>query len=244
MAKTIRDMINQYSKNRYAFSSFLNVAQTDDFLASIREYGNVPYSLFGGKENCERLMFRIGDVESLGYEEPFPISVLKVAPKSSKFSDALTHRDFLGALLNLGIERDTIGDIYIEDNVGYIFCEDKICNYIIDNLTRIKHTSVDCCLIEKMPELESATPEELIVQVSSNRIDSIIAKAYRLSRNDALSLVESKKVFVNSRLCENSSLVLKQDDVVSIRGYGRLKLVGENGISKKGKLNLKISITK
>ena len=81
-----------------------------------------------GTEGCERQMLRFGSEETLGYEEAFPISCVVIRPSAPKFAEELTHRDFLGALMNLGIERDVLGDIIVRDAVGYVFCEDAMAD--------------------------------------------------------------------------------------------------------------------
>ena len=73
-----------------------------------KEISYVPFDVFGGTENCERLMIRFGSEELFGYEEPFPICCLLAEPLIEKFADNFTHRDFLGAIMNLGIERDVM----------------------------------------------------------------------------------------------------------------------------------------
>lgn len=89
----------------------------------------------------------------MGYTAEFPISMIKIAAAIDKFSDDLNHRDFLGALMNLGIEREMIGDILVTESgstgkhcSAYVFCVDTVANYIIDNITQIKHTNVKCRL--------------------------------------------------------------------------------------------------
>ena len=83
--------------------------------------------LFGGAAGAERVMIRFGDEESLGYEQPFPIAIIKAEPVSPKFAEKLTHRDFLGAILNLGIERSTVGDIIVRESTAYFFVKEDIC---------------------------------------------------------------------------------------------------------------------
>lgn len=236
-------MIQQYDRGRYSFSDFLGLAEQSDFHEAIRQYDALPYELFGGTENCERVMLRIGNEETLGYSEPWPIRTLMVSPKNQKFADPLTHRDFLGAILHLGLERDTIGDIFIEDNVGYVFCTEQVAPYLVQNLDRVKHTSVVCQEIEELPELERTKPEEKFIQTSSLRIDLVVAKVYNLSRSAAQELFPARKIYVDGRLCENNSRELLPGEIVSVRGFGRMSLKEERGLSRKGKHNLVMEVT-
>lgn len=241
--KTLGDMIQQYDRGRYSFSDFLGLAEQSDFHEEIRQYDALPYELFGGTENCERVMLRIGNEETLGYSEPWPIRTLMVSPKNQKFADPLTHRDFLGAILHLGLERDTIGDIFIEDNVGYVFCTEQVAPYLVQNLDRVKHTSVVCQEIEELPKLERTKPEEKFIQTSSLRIDLVVAKVYNLSRSAAQELFPARKIYVDGRLCENNSRELLPGEIVSVRGFGRMSLKEERGLSRKGKHNLVMEVT-
>jgi len=101
-----------YRNSQFLFTDFLNEAEYADVL-SLGEPA-CRMSADGGHEGAERVIVRFGDPESFGYEESFPITILKIEPLLEKYADALTHRDFLGALVNLGIERRVLGDILID----------------------------------------------------------------------------------------------------------------------------------
>ena len=97
-----------YEGGYYLFSDFLDLAGQAD-LATVRAaFGNASYTTFGGADGAERVMARFGSEEELGYSEDFPIACIKCEPKSMKFADKLTHRDFLGALMNLSIKRESV----------------------------------------------------------------------------------------------------------------------------------------
>ncbi len=176
----------------------------------------------------------------LGYEEEFPIRCLIIRPSAQKFADALTHRDFLGALMNLGIERDILGDIIVRDNVGYVFCERAMAVFLKEHLSQVKHTAVFCEIVKECPA--EANPEFLAQEftVSSERCDAVVAKAYQLSRSESVLLFSSKRVFVNGRQYENNSGSLKPGDVVSVRGYGKFVFDGVQCETKKGRNRVRI----
>ncbi len=232
-----------YNSGQYQFTGFLNLAETGVFLQAAREFPHVPFSLYGGAEDCERRMARLGSAEWMGYEEPFPIRCLCAEPVSQKFADSLSHRDVLGALMNLGVERSTIGDILICDNVAYIFCRDKIADFLASELTQIKHTPVRCRIADGLPAGAALRKTETVrLQVPSARLDAVIAKAYRLSRGDSLELFRAKCVFVDGRLCENSSCAVKENEVISVRGFGKFRYLSSCGETKKGKLNVTVEM--
>lgn len=219
----------------YTFSEFLSLSDAAVYYSIEAELRYVDATLFGGNDICERKILRFGSEEQLGYTEEFPISVICIKPLIAKFSDDLTHRDILGSLMNLGIERSVLGDIFVEDNIAYVFCLSSIADYLCDNLSRVKHTSVICTIVENIPKLKKAEMKEKVIQIQSERIDGVIAKTLNMSRSQCAVLFTDRKVFVNGRLNENSSYNLKVDDVITVRGYGRFIYKGVNGTSKKGK---------
>ncbi len=244
--KRLADMAGKCCRSHvFVFTGFLSVAEQDVFRRlRLADSGmdQAGWALFGGREDSERCMIRFGKEEELGYAEDFPIVCVEMAPLMQKFADQLTHRDFLGALMHLGIERATLGDIIILDNKGYVFCTAVIAPFIVTELERIKQTPVKCRVTE-LPAAAAATAAvERRIQVPSERIDAVIAKAYQLSRGESLELFRQKKVFLNGLLFENSSGLLKPEDVVTVRGFGKFTYLGCEGVSKKGKKNIVVSM--
>ena len=231
-----------YNSGVYTFTDFLGLAEQTAFERVKRAIHGIPYAAFGGADGAERVMIRFGDEESLGYEVPFPIVAIKAEPVSQKFADKLTHRDFLGALLNLGIERSTLGDIPIVNNVGYIFATEDIAPFILSELTRVKHTEVKLSIVDELPEGELYKTETRRVQIASERLDAIIARVYSLSREDAQALFAKKLVFTSGKLCESTSYSPKENETVSVRGHGRFIYRGFVSNSKKGKLNVEVEV--
>ena len=231
-----------YRNAMFTFSPFLSLADQQLLEEIKKELGNVKISLCGGHELPERVMARFGDPEELGYEEDFPIVCIHIRPLLKKFADQLSHRDFLGAFMNLSIERNTLGDILIEDKEAYLFCNEKVADYILEELTTVKHTKILAERLEKfdikIPKKEPVIKELL---VSSLRIDSVLAKVYQLSRSEAVLLFREKKVFVNGKLQESNSYFLKEEDMVTARGYGRFIFKRQISVTKKEKLKLEIA---
>lgn len=231
-----------YDKGIFLFTDFLGLAEQTVFESASAEFRHVKYECFGGARGAERIMVRFGDEESFGYSLDFPICTLKCEPINQKFSDRLTHRDFLGALLNLGIERTGLGDIVIRDNVGYIFANEDIAPYIISELTRVKHTEVKTSFATELPEGSLYKTERRVVQISGERLDSLIAKLFSLSREKAQALFSKRLVFLNGKEEDSPAKRPKPNDTVSVRGYGRFVYTGAPTTSKKGKLNAELEI--
>ena len=230
------------SKCIYTFSNFLNGEEINEL--NIHRNELCRYELFGGTEGTERQMVRFGDENELYYSEDFPISCLKIEPLNKKFADTLTHRDYLGSIMNLSIEREHIGDIVIKDDCAFVFVTKKMSGFICENLTKIKHTSVKCneCEFEGADSL--FTLEDCDIISSSLRADCVIASVFNLSRSTAQALFDGRKVFINSALTENSSKPLKENDTVSVRGFGKFIFRREFSQTKKGRLKIRISLYK
>lgn len=229
-----------YQSNCYVFTGFLNEMEQDCFYRIEKQINYVHYTMSGGFPGAERVMIRFGNPEEFGYEEDFPIQCIKAEPLMQKFADTFTHRDFLGAIMNLGIERSEVGDIVLKENRAYIFVSSKMASFIMEQLDQVKHTHIRCMLTEgEVTELARKLQKEEI-QASSERLDGVVAKVYKMSRNACLELFRTQKIFVNGRLMENNSYALKEEDTVSVRGYGKFIYCGVSYITKKGKQNIVI----
>lgn len=239
--KRMKDLAMQaYNKGIYTYSSFLSEAEISDIYGMEREIDFIGFTLFGGFEDSTRKLVRFGSLEQLGYDEVFPISCVEIVPVNMKFGEELSHRDYLGALMNLGIERDTIGDILIKNKKAYVFCLNKIADYILKNLGKVRHTFVRVTCTEQIPEDIKLSLADEVLLISSERIDTIVAHFTKLSRNAAVELFREKAVLVNGRVYENNSGILKVGDIVSVRGYGKMIYDGIETTTKKGKLRVKI----
>lgn len=194
---------------------------------------------YGGYDNAERCVAGFGCDN-----DEFPIVCIRISPLQQKFADKLNHRDFLGSIMNLGINRNTLGDIIIKDNIGYLFCLDSISDYIIDSLTRIKHTSVKCEIIDEKPSFINQLPDESEIIVSSPRADAVVAGIYKLSRKATNQLFSQEKIFINSRAVFKEGTVLKDNDVVSVRGFGKFIYCGELRRTKKDRIVISVRIYK
>ena len=228
-----------YKCSQYFFTGFLSSTDISLLHETAREQ-KLNFMLWGGYENAERKMARFGDKELIGYELDFPISIVCIEPILKKFSDEFTHRDFLGSIMNLGIKRETIGDILVMDRFAYVFVDEKIADYIVENLKKVRHTHMKVTRIEALPVEFEAKRNVCKILVSSLRLDVVIAGKYNISRNQALELFRSKKVFLNERLCENNSYIVKQDDIISVRGYGKMVFKEISGETKKGRVYIQV----
>ena len=220
------------------FSDFLNMEE-EGLLEGLKL--NTNHFLFGGYDDAERCVAAFG----FGCEEAeFPISIIKAEPVLPKFADKLSHRDFLGSLMALGIKREVVGDIVIVENIGYIFCLNSIAEYIVNSLDKVRHTNVKCSLVSQLPQNAVKVPEGTQLIAASERLDVIICAVYNFSRSAVKELFIGRKIYVNSRLCENFSHTPKEGDIISVRGKGRFIYNGILGTTKKNRLLISVGIYK
>lgn len=229
-----------FSRGVWAFSDFLTLSEQDILLGM---HLPSPVSLEGGFPTAERKIAVFGSEEFCGWTQAPPIVCVQVKPLQQKFADKLTHRDFLGSILSLGIRREVLGDIVISDNIGYVFCLDSISDYVISQLERVRHTSVTCSLCDT-PDVVTAEPDISELVVASERLDAVVAAIYRLSRSQAQELISSEKVFLSGRLAHSSSAEIDEGSIVSVRGFGRFVYLGIKRETKKGRLRVMARIYK
>ena len=252
---------------RYMYTDFMGQGDLASFLDYADKLG-VPYMIFGGYPEAERGIIVFGDEELCGYAEIPPVKILVIKPRGAKFADKLTHRDYLGALMNLGITREMLGDIVIcqtddypagspsaktkDKNSGdvngkshgeaYVFVAEHMADYIVDSLMNVKHTAVDVAIVEEFPEGLGAVKEEKQLVISSNRLDAIIARVFGMSREAAAELVSDGRIFINGRSVLKKEKSLAEGDRVSVRGFGKFIFASENGKTKKDRLMITVEI--
>lgn len=231
-----------FQQGIFTFTGFLGLSEQDAFWQEERRLSYAGYCLDGGFQAADRVVVRFGRPEELGYEVPFPIVCIHIQPIAQKFADDLSHRDFLGALMNLGIERSTVGDIRTGEKQAYLFCLDSIAGFICENLVQVRHTRVRCAIREDVGEIPREEPLPVSAQVPSLRVDAVLAKVYNLSREKSQELFRAGRVYVDGRLCENNARQLKCGETVNARGYGKFVLAGEPRETKKGKLAVDVSL--
>lgn len=233
--KRILDLKKTAERRNYpAFTGFLNSNELSILHSMPADFPEGSFRTYGGYEFAER-QIAVFLPDALFVSWDYPIAALKIRPLSRKFAEHLTHRDYLGALMNLGIERSLLGDILVQEEETYVFCEEKIAPYLCENLNRIKHTHIraDICSVSEIayiPEFEIMSGS-----VSSFRLDSILAFAFHKSRSFVQEGIAAGKVFVNERAALNPSQTLKVQDVISFRGSGKFIFESEGGQTKKGK---------
>ncbi|MFD1360263.1 YlmH family RNA-binding protein [Lentibacillus salinarum] len=197
----------------------------------------------GGSQNAERKRVIIAPLYEDVTEDIFQLTLLQ-GSYHTKFV-TLSHRDVMGAFMSLGIKRQKLGDIIVEDGLIQIMTADEIAPYVLTNLTDIKHTTIK---LEEEPLLSALEREINWVEsdhiVSSLRLDTVVKAIYRLSRKEAAEMITKGNVKVNYKVTDDRKFVLETGDMLSLRGKGRSKLIRINGRTKKDKVSITTALLK
>ena len=238
--KRIRELANlSYQRDIVTFSDFLNLNEQNMVSSLKRQFPQIVMETFGGYENAERQMVAFHP-DALAFTWEYPIDCLKIEPKAIKFSESLTHRDYLGALLNLGIERSVIGDIVVQEKTAWFFCQNKMTDFFLDNLCCVRHTNILITKVDDPDELPRPKLEAINGTCASVRLDSLISLAFKASRSSMVSYIEGGQVFVNGKLITSNGYEPKEGDIISVRGKGRFIFDGMSHQTKKGRCGVRI----
>lgn len=237
-AKRLAELSERADKRGiWTFSDFLTLAEQEE-LKTLRLPS--PCALEGGWPRAERRVAVFGSEEAAGYPAETPIVCLLIEPKSRKFADTLTHRDFLGSLMGLGVRREMLGDIVVADNAGYLFCLESVEGYIAAELSEVRRTAVRVTRLDTPPELEAILPEPATIVAASERLDALISGVYDLPRSESQRLIAQGLVSVNGREAESGSAQVSAGEIVSVRGLGRFSYEGAEGETRKGRLRARV----
>lgn len=198
------------------------------FVNKYLEKRNLNYNFYGGADNCERVY--LGCFPDWLSEPVYPICAITFIFRKT---DCLRHRDFLGALMSLGLKRETIGDILIEQGRAVVFLSSDIAEYVLNNLNKVGNVGVTAT-----EGFEGALPErgvrtEITSTVASLRLDCVVSALANCSRNMADNLITTGLVAVNSVICEKNTKIITNGDIVSVRRKGKFEIISTDKKTKK-----------
>lgn len=229
------DMVNAVMRGRtMSFSSFLTLDEQKLVLDHINRNG-LNCSVFGGYEDFERGIICVYDEYEPDLTD-YPISVL-----CFELSDwhKIGHRDVLGALMSLGIKRELIGDIVLDSERCFIFVERKICQYLLQNLFSVGNQNVD--LFEYFDKVNCKREyEEIQVIVSSSRLDCFVSDLCSVSRTKASDFIAGGQVYLNGRQELKKDKNVLEGDIITVRRYGKFRVMDDLGLTKKGRIKIKL----
>lgn len=223
-------------KGIVCFSDFLTLSELNILRSSAPQLVTT-YECGGGYEDAERQIAAFIP-DALYYTWNYPIDCIRMTPAYPKYAEKLTHRDILGALMNLGIERCKLGDILVKESEYYLFVKQEMTSYIMEELSQIRHTIVRCELTEGDSLNITADFDEYEKIIASNRLDSIIAAMTGKSRSQSVLFIQNGKICINGAECLHNTYICKPNDIISIRGVGKFIFCGITGETKKNKLKV------
>ncbi len=240
LKKRLADLADfAYHRDIPQYSDFLNLNEQNIYYRYIKDYTYISNVVSGGYEEAERKLIAFVP-DTFKENVSLPITVLKISPLNAKFSADLNHRDFLGSILNLGIDRGRIGDILVDNNCAYVFVMDNMADYIVNNLFKVKNTTVKIEKVDFDGKNFQCRYEEINGSIASLRLDCILSLVFNKSRGNVIPLINDGKVFVNGRIITTNSYNIKENDVISVRGLGKFKYINAGSITKKGRIYVKL----
>ncbi|PYG89898.1 RNA-binding protein YlmH [Ruminiclostridium sufflavum DSM 19573] len=238
LVSRLLDKVEQCRYSSFVYSDFLSPYEAAIAKRILGKVSNVSYIFIGGYEGAERVIAFIS-TDFTDEEDAYlkmPLSFLRIKHTSDK---QLSHRDYLGSLLGLGIKREKIGDILVCESFADVFIIDKIAEYVLYNLDKIGNVRVSCETLNMYEYTAPQKKEKLInTTVASLRADSVSACGFGVSRTKITDYFKAQRVNVNWELVQNPSKLLSEGDTISIRGKGRIVLDKVAGTTKKDRVNI------
>ncbi len=238
-ARALDQAIFAIRRRQPAFTDFMDRAKCARFQERLQGIRELHILCYGGTEDCERQQMGFS-LEPLT-AEAFPIKIVKIRRKSKKFGQAdLSHRDYLGSILGLGIDRGKVGDILVAEDSAVCFVAEEISPYITAVLEQVSKTAVVAEETEQAEDIPMRQTEERRLTVASLRLDAVMSEAFHLSRGKTQALIAAEKAQVNWSIATSTSHLLKEGDLVSLRGFGRFRIKSIGGKTKEDRIGLVI----
>lgn len=220
------------------FTDFLSPAEGGFITKVLDKIHDLDYCVYGGTEECERNRIALFPLGEEFCKEDFPIMAVRIS-FAGKFGQKLSHRDFLGAILGLGIDRSKVGDILLFDTYAICYADDEMASYICSHLEKVGKIGVKTETIEpKLVLLPEKKIQRRVASVASARADAVFGACFQISRGKAQQLIAAEKAFINWSVVKSPSDKVEEEDILSLRGYGRAKVVQWKGETKKGRLSV------
>lgn len=242
LAKVLDKAEQASGRNIPAATDFLSPQQRAQALDLLQLAGisESAYVLQGGYEGAERQIFLFLPDWLEPENAESPIRCLRAAFRED---EKLTHRDFLGSLMGMGVVREKIGDILVAPDSADLLVLEGVADFLLQSWDSAGRAKLSVSAIE--PEnlhIPAVQRKEVRDTVSSLRLDAVAASGFRLARGKAAALIESGKVQLNWRECVKPDKLLEAGDVVSARGYGKFELAEVGGLTRKGRISIVLQV--
>lgn len=196
----------------------------------------VEVSFWGGHDEAERVC---AGIFPCGYD---PTSAdFDISPITAKFRKdiSLSHRDFLGTLMSLGLKREVIGDILVEKGRCVFFVKSDVERYVTEQLIKVGGEGVSLSVGFDLPLPQGAKFEEISSTVASGRLDCVVKALTNTGRDSASALIKSGRVTLNFNEEYSNSATVADGAKISIRGYGKYIIDQVGPQTRKGRLSLR-----
>lgn len=224
-------------------TDFLDPRQVEIVHAIVNRSGDATVFFNGGYSEAERVRAVIAPTFIAPEEVEFDLALIEIE-NLNPFS-SLTHRDYLGALMNIGIVRDKFGDILVQPMGAQVVLCQEMVDYVSLHLHQIGRSTVRT---KQIPISEIHLPEEEMEQktitVASPRLDAVLSEIVRMSRAKVQSIIKNGKVKVNWKVIDSVAHNIQEGDLISIRGFGRVRILEHTGLTKKGNIVFHIGFYK
>ncbi len=236
------------TRNKIENTDFLDENQkkiVSDFLRS-QKYKH--YLFYGGIENAERNVLVVfpDKLEQVMENSEFDfnniLDAIRIELPDEEYNK-YTHRNYLGALMKLGVKREKIGDIIVKPNGADIIISKEITKFLLTNLNdliRFKKAQISQINLQDIVAI-AVKKEEYEITIPSMRLDNIVSELAKCSRSKAVEIIFSERVFINYETVTKVSKEVKENDKITIRGKGKFEIVGITGNTKKNRIVLKVS---
>ena len=234
------DLARKAAKKGFAASKFLSPAEAETIRQYFANRKDVTVAFDGGFPSAERVIAVFSNPDWGEYDRGGLLTALRI---SHRPQDTIGHRDVLGALMNLGIVRETVGDISVDPAPAVLVCLSEIAEFILQNLTRIGRVGVTAAQIplSSLPEKEENI-EVKSITVPSLRLDAVISGAFNISRTTAAEAITAGRVALNHAECLKPDKELTEGALFSVRGIGRARILAVGGKSRKDRLRVDVGI--
>ncbi|RQD73112.1 MAG: photosystem II S4 domain protein [Candidatus Syntrophonatronum acetioxidans] len=240
LADIIEDKVDKVRrKNSPEVTDFLDPFQQKLAESFLKSCDDLTYIIYGGYSGAERARIAIMPKFWIGKTVDLNITLLDIKG-NTRFKD-LNHRDFLGAILSLGLKREKIGDILVEEEGGKVAVDTLVSSFIISNLEEVSSVAVTVREVkpEEVVERKERT-KELKGTVASLRLDAVASLGFGFSRSKIVRAIKADQVKVNWQRANDPSFQVEKGDTISLRGKGRIIIDNVLGKSRKGRIQVLI----
>lgn len=209
---------------------FIGFLTAEEAAVAVRQFkSGEKYSLFGGYDGAERVM--LGILPDWCDEPVFPI---KAVTFTYRMCDKLTHRDFLGALMSLGITRESVGDILVGSGRAVVFITDDVSKFVLTQISKVGSVGATLTNGYCNPLPCHSERQSFSVTVASTRLDCVVASLCGISRGAATKKITDGLVSVNSVCAVKPTVNIKANDKITVRQRGKFEIENCGEHSKKG----------